>query len=400
MGNLFTILLTVLVSLPGVAPPVDTRPPLVKGKTLRQWLIALHTSKGDARTEAIAMLTEFGPKAAEALPDLLAELDATEEDSCGRRAFILEAIAALGSTGKPAVPALVKLVRRADPRDSFTAQQVLASIGSGATDAVPELLRSLDSDRYNSLYRRHLPQTLIRIAGDNKAVQQRLRQAFRDYDFGVRLNAAHALWQVGDRGKDLADILEQGKRSPDRDVRLMAAQWLSEIAPSHPGAIADLLMLLGDTDAFVRKEVIHRLRKLRPRGKAAMQAYRNALKDEEFLIRGSAAEYLGDMGVEAQLAVEDLQVSLKDEHAMVRSAAAFSLWQINRVNLRLALESLCTSLDDESPYSRAHAADLLGKLGRDAKPVLPFLRKGLRDPWTDVRESTARAISTITRASP
>ena len=395
-----SLILTCLLSVPAVAPPANLGPTVIEGKTLTEWLAVLRTSPGDKWEDAAQSLREFGPRAVDALPALLADLKRSDEDACGRRVIVLNTIAAIGPAAKSAVPAMVNLVRRAGPRDSVRALDVLAAIGENATGAVPELLKSFDSDRYHSLYRHKLALALAGIAPADKAVRLRLRRALRDEDEEMRVHAAWALWRLRDPELDVIKMLERAKSSKESDVRYALAEWLGEMAPSKSEACTALLLLLTDPDEHVRRKVVEALDKLRPKGTAAVRAYCRALGTKHWYIRCSAAEWLGEMKESAKPAVKDLEAVLGDENGMVRSAAGFALWEIDSVHCKVALEVLGHALKDESPNTRCHAIKRLGRMGREARTALPQVRKLLQDEWPDVRNEAARALVMIDRPSP
>ena len=57
--------------------------------------------------------------------------------------------------------------------------------------------------------------------------------------------------------------------------------------------------------------------------------------------------------------------------------------------------ALAGALESEDPEARRMAAQALGKLGADAKPVLPTLQKKVLDPNVDVRLAVVEALASI-----
>jgi HEAT repeat protein len=146
--------------------------PAYQGKTLRVWMSAWHKnllanqgSPGRAeRDQAQAAIKSIG---ADALPMLLRMAGA--KDSVLKKRLIALAskqsiirfhlqpaddyhatatrgFSALGPDAKPAVPALIGLLRDKDPQVRASAAQCLSLIGPEAANAVPDLIRTLNAE--------------------------------------------------------------------------------------------------------------------------------------------------------------------------------------------------------------------------------------------------------------
>ena len=394
-----SLLAALLLSAPAAAPPPLGDLLVAEGKTLNQWLAILRTSKGDEWAEAVEALSEFGPRAAEALPLLLADLDRTEPDSCDRRASVLNTIAAMGPVAKPAIPRLLKLIRRGGLRDPVRALHALDAMGPSAEPAIPALLESFDALPRHSVYRNDLPLALAHIGPSHKGVRSRLARALEDRNEEMRIYAAWALWRLKDPRVDVPKVIAQAETSKEPADRLVLAKWLCEVDTHRPEVRDALIRLLGDADRSVRQRAIQGLERHRPQGEGVAAVYRRTLKSEDWFDRHFAAEALGEMKEKPRAAVGDLKKLLGDSTRMVRSAAGFSLWQIDPAQRGPALAAICPALDDDSLHTRAHAIKRLSRMGRDAQTALPLLRKCQKDSVAEVREESEKAIKAITAAT-
>ena len=86
---------------------------------------SLHHSDSYTRYEGALALRKFGPKAAAAVPDLIAEID-DESQQAGSAA--VDALGAIGPEAKAAIPRLIKLLENEDWYYHSNAANALKSI--------------------------------------------------------------------------------------------------------------------------------------------------------------------------------------------------------------------------------------------------------------------------------
>ena len=108
-----------------------------------RWGRQLHARGLRARLAAAQALARMGPRAAEAVPDLLAAM--------ARRSAEIEFRMALGravrAMGSSAVPYLVAALGSEAPRTRFDAAQALAKLGPEARGALEPLIEVVERDR-------------------------------------------------------------------------------------------------------------------------------------------------------------------------------------------------------------------------------------------------------------
>jgi HEAT repeat protein len=208
----------------------------------------LKSDNASVRVKAETSLLQIGPDAAAGVPALIGALkdddnsvaavaslalarigapavapltDALKDGKPGVRALAAATLKRIGPDAKPAVAALVALVKSPGP-EAAPAIDALGAIGPAAKEAVPELVKVL--------------QTKSRPAGPQPP----------------RVNAAVALGQIG--GKEAVAALTEALKDKDRGgiVAVHAAEALGKIGPAAKEAVAALQeATAGDTPLSV-----------------------------------------------------------------------------------------------------------------------------------------------------
>jgi HEAT repeat protein len=183
------------------------------------------------------------------------------------RGPVLEILAAMGPTAKPAVDDVIKALEDSDPIIRGEAAVTIATIGPDAAAAVPTLLKIL-------------------TAGETAA--------------DGRYSAAYALGRIGPAAKPAAEHLRTLLSSPDEVLATVAAWSMLKITPEDKTLLEQ-----------------------------AIPALRKAARADRELVRLEAAVSLGDIGPAAASAIPILElVSEEDSSRQVRDAAAKALKQI------------------------------------------------------------------------
>jgi len=174
------------------------------------------------RPYAARALGEIGPKAADAVPDLVASL---EGESPEVREQILMAIGHIGENLDQAMPAAKAALADEDPHVKRGGIYVLGRIGPGAKAASDDLYALLqstgdndDEDRLGTF----AAWALVSIDPSKpeyaKAAVPHLKTALEDARVGVRVEAAEALGKLGALAKDAVGALEEaGKKVSDEE---------------------------------------------------------------------------------------------------------------------------------------------------------------------------------------
>jgi HEAT repeat protein len=212
-----------------------------------------------------------------------------------------------------------------------------------------------------------------------------LFRALGDTDWRVRKTAVEALVHIGGSGVT-AQLIKTLSRHDNAGARNGAIEALVHIGT---GAVDDLLPMLDDIDADVRKFIIDILGDIRDR--RAVPGLIKALQDGDENVRVAAAEALGK--IRDRRAVDALLACLqRTDQGWMDYAAAEALGEIGDER---ALGPLMTALGRVT--LREPVLEALGKIGNE-KTLEPLVT-GLSDPLRIVREVSMAALLAIFRKS-
>ncbi len=258
-------------------------------------------------------LGEIGPPAAAAVPVLVAGLN-----DPFRRADAAKALTSIAARGKTtgAVRELAKALKNPEQRGRQQLLTILASAGSAARPAVPaliELVRERGPERPEAV------ECLGSLGIDAKeAVSALLKVLDEGPDNDIRVRAAAALWRI-DKHPAALPALGKLLRDEKYSVQSRAADGLIAIgAPAIPLAVAAL-----DDDGPYAS---HCLARLLP---ASLPDVLAALRDKKPIIRAHAAAALATAKKVPPEAAPALIEALKDRELSVRAFAAMALKELD-----------------------------------------------------------------------
>jgi uncharacterized protein (TIGR02996 family) len=344
-------------------------------------------------------LMQLGPQAVSAIPELA---DAVRRGS-------QQAAEALGCMGEAGVAQLIELLDDPGEHVAYYAAHGLWRAGEGALPALPRLRAffARDNHPYKDM---HLLREVCRTigwmgTGAADAIPDLLTQLDTNWGDGAReaLRNTRLCPALIPHLPTLVSIL----RDPQRFY-------------THP-AIAQLLLFM----TLHTKEVVEPLREalraaapipgdkhhdrircsrqtreiaaralsiafLREVASAALPELLPLLRDPFEEVRCRAAEVLGEIG--AAEAVPGLRAALRDNDGKVRALAAVALGKIGESSVA---GDLASSLKDTSARVRRESAKALGKLAPDREPILSALRQAENDPDKGVRREATAALKRI-----
>lgn len=209
------------------------------------------------RALAADALARQGPVAATATPALIR---ATRDRNEGVR---LKVVAALGAIGRPAAPAIPRLVEILALDSSEAVRDAAAdAMGELGPDAVPELEYLLkDEDDAGVRYR--AADALGAIGPPAEEAAEALDLALDDPDARVRMSSAEALWKITAEPTGVVSLLVDELTRPDRRVRVRAVKLLEDMGPKAKSAVAPLEKLLEHDRPYVRSAAKKALEKIR-----------------------------------------------------------------------------------------------------------------------------------------
>lgn len=215
-------------------------------------------------------------------------------------------------------------------------------------------------------------------------VVQALIAATRDSEPDVRLQAVHALGEMGDP-QAVAALGAALRGDANAEVRRMAAWALGEIGDA--AAVPHLAVAVrGDRDAATRRMAAWALGEIgHPDGIAPLG---DALRDADVAVRSMAAWAIAQIGQPAGAA--PLAAALRDASPEVRRKAA---WGIGEIGPERAPAALVAALRDGDAGVRRMAAWALGQIEDEA--TAPALGDATADADAGVRRSALWALGQI-----
>lgn len=216
------------------------------------------------RVEAARTLAKLGPQAANVVPDLIAQLKRLKGDELEPiQEAVVDALGAIGSAAKPALPTLATVVGRTTDIDLAVKQatkQILAADDTRDLKALIEQTSSRDAG-----VRLRAVKTLGGLKADAVVAVPALTVALGDADADVRRAAIAALRLVqpaAKASKELIEAIAVDLKDPDADVRLVAVRTLAKLGPAAAAALPALEPLVNDPDKDVRRAVADAVAKI------------------------------------------------------------------------------------------------------------------------------------------
>jgi HEAT repeat protein len=335
----------------------------------------------------------------------------------------------LGNGGAPAIPVLVALMQPGKGKKDqirIAAVRSLAAIAKNEPSAFPPLVETL-KDPVLQVW------APVAIAPIGAPIVPLLRKSLRDPDVKVRRAAASALQMAPGQASEAAPELTSDLNDPDPNVRTLTAADLGRIGPPAKSAAPALCMLLKDTRPEVREMAAIALAKVDPENQAPVPILIQALENAMSVAHWDAPDALKGMGTYARGAVPTLEHLLatdpdarfraaivkilgpiqgsksipalvrvleRDDDVLVRRAALDAINQLLPTAPKKLSESaiapLIQALRDDDQQIRATAAEMLGSMGKQAKPALIAALKS-QDLY--IRQGAVRALARLAFAS-
>ena len=167
------------------ASPQQGKEPAYQGKNLAQWSKLTESKEAARRVEAATALGNFDPGGAPALVNLLRDADPTV------RVAAAEAIAKQRFHAGTEIPVLTKLLADKDDRVRQAAATAIGEIGFNGESAIPVLMKMLKDQ--NSQIRQAAAFALGKIGTGPRESIPDLIEMLKDKDAGARQAAATAL---------------------------------------------------------------------------------------------------------------------------------------------------------------------------------------------------------------
>jgi HEAT repeat protein len=356
------------------------------------------------RNAAAAALGRLGPKAEEAIPALIdalkkasaEELRLTLMPEPGSQGQRIEPgpMQALRRIGKPAVPALIPLLKDSQYVVRWQAASILGGIGPDASAALPDLQAALEGENEAFVVISATALAQVQIGGDPTKPVERLTALLDDMNPPVRAATAKVLERFGRAAAGAVDKLIPLLDDADEMVRLAAVDALRAVGPAARSAVPTLIMKLADEKPELRLAAMRALRGLGPYAADAVPELRKALTSDDLSLRETAVETVIAIGPPAKAAVPELAKMLgmqliHPNHYLPIIAAVAAIGP----DAREAAPALLKLLDEKDTTLRLAVLDALGRIEAGGPEVLTRLTTIVqRDPFNVVRTGAIRAL--------
>jgi len=377
---------------------------------------------------ACLVLSEIGPDATDAVPDLVDVFQSHEHPEVRREAVL--ALAAIGPGAADAVDELAQVLQDEDTLLDGPAVFALGSIGPKAKAAEDSVRKLADADSSPPFRKTVCLWALARMNPDDqelvRQVVPKLVEALTAPESRLRAAAARALIDLDPDPEILRPVMQKAMQeaSPEamndmldalaslgekavprlskaleiQEVRAKAAAIIARIGPAAKAAVPALSDALSDKNPETCNEVLFALAAIGPDAAEAVPAIRQVMQSPDKNVCYSACYALGKIGPAAESAKEDLEKRLAGDDNFLCMASAWALCQVDPESSETAAKTvpiLIEALAEPDPPTRLHAAEALGLLGPLATDAEDALKKLQDDPDEEVRSAAAKALEAI-----
>lgn len=307
---------------------------------------------------------------------------------------------ALRRIGKPAVPAVVPLLKSKEPIVRYQAAAVLSGMTpADGAEALPRVQEALEAERGlpngQMMIFQELAAGALNLGGDQEKVTTLVIDLLKSDEEVVRLQAARLLARVGRKAAPAVPRLTELLNDPKYEVQVAAVEALAAAGPAAKDAVIELGKKAESEDVGLARAACQALRNLGPAAAPAAPSLAKALDANDQSLCIDAALALAAVGPEAVTAVGALVKHLADDStrreervALLQAAAAIG------PPAKDALPTITKLVTDKDLAVRAAAIETLGKVG-DGNPEAI---KKLTDVLKDTRNTPPSAQAALLRA--
>jgi HEAT repeat protein len=277
------------------------------------------------------------------------------------------------SPRQQAARAFGELLKSEDVKRRQVAASALSQVGSSASVAADDLVKSLD-DRDPDV--RKNSAIALSKTGDRRAIPPLIKLLT---ELKSHPHILDALKRFGPAARPAVPELRRLLRATKGQDRLRVALVLGEIGPEARAALPELIAALGDPGAATG--VAWALSQWGPDAWEAVSDL-TMLLDADDHTRGNAARALGRIGPAAEAAVLPLTKLLRYRDLAVRAQAAMALWRIKEKFAEEAVETLMAIASEarsqrkqDAQFGCQTAVEYLGEIGPAARPAIPLLQE-------------------------
>jgi HEAT repeat protein len=366
-------------------------------------------------------LALFGPRARDALPDLLEQFNGSMPN------YAYYAVLEIGPT-KECLPILVELMHStnwAGPlyatrfigMTGITNAAVLTVLSEAAQDKLPATVKNRARVREAAI------DAIGELGPKAQSAAPLLAQNLQDQDAAIMIASARALWLI--QGKTnppvalLTRLLDDAIHGPSTVTsfspggpkehlgpnefnKLHIMEMLGEMGDAARPALGSLREVKShDEIVFLRFLASEALWKINHETNDLVPICRLAFQDSEPGVQGHAAKLLAEVCIDEHLMLPDFEQMLTSSIMVERMQAARALWKLSGRTDDVVPVLIAGLKDHFTFYSNADvrqvAADTLGEMGPRAGRAVPDLLKTLCDERENVRKAATNALKAVDR---
>lgn len=359
---------------------------------------ALDDSEDQVWFNSITALARIGPAAEAAIPDLIKQLDKADRGRNNGQYWYRTAFA-LGAIGPAALPELIKGLASDKAHVRSAASKAIGWIGPAASDAIAPLAQRLgdgDAD-----VRTQAAEALARIGAAALPV---LTDSLKSEQAAVRAAAATALEAMGEPARETGGALAAAfKAETDEGAKVRELRALSRLKYPPAELLPLVLPLLQNGSEPIRQVAADAVIMMTPAATTSVPAVEKLLASTDAAETKLAVALLGAIGPEAGGAVPELiairsQANVPAELATAIDEALVQIgspavpelvkamnaaqgdahhWSVQCLrNLGpAAVPAMITSLESKDLARQRDAIQVLSLVGDAAEPAIPVLQK-------------------------
>lgn len=270
----------------------------------------------EVRHIAVSILRYLGPRAADALNELIDALRDSEEQV---RAQVICTLARMGSIATEALPHLEDHLQETSEDLRVCTALAIGRIGgeSGVQTELIKGLQTLQDDPSPSVQAMATISLETLGKGDDTTIS-RLIQGLRDRNAVIALLSTETLGLIGKDAKDAIPDLVEAQKAQHPVILIKVTHALYRLGYDPMALLRPILNAARKGEIYVRLEALQILEEMGINAKMAIQAYVRMLEDKNTLTRVVAIRGLSFLGEEARPLIPQIRNALNDPAKAVR----------------------------------------------------------------------------------
>jgi len=352
-------------------------------------------------------LAVFGPRAKEALPDLI---DCFRDVRSMNSAF--GAVWQIGPRPED-LPPLLSLMTSTNTPASGYAAMCIGQIGVTNSEVLAALITAAKNGPHHTRY--SAINAFCALGPKAAAAIPVLARNLSDSDSTIRIASAVAAWLIQGRtnapvaflAKELENELDHGSppstvpncMGPHETTLLDISGFYQKIGSQALPAVPLLRRVRADTNVWLRITAVEALWAINRETNDLVPICLEALKYFDRGVQAKGADLLDQFCVDRRVTLPELHGMLASADTAVQVHAAHALWTLNG-ETKNTVPPLVSCLQDRFRYEqnreiRRLAAETLGQMGAKARSTLPALVVALSDNEEQVRVAATNALKAI-----